>query len=47
MAPDPINVAREGIEARIDGVVLPPSINTEVVFDEVKKHYVEMGGKAP
>ncbi len=44
---DLVTVARDGVEARVDGVILPPIINTEVIFDTDKKHYVKMEGKAP
>ena len=44
---DPATVARDGVEAKVDGVILPPIINTKIIFDEEKKRYVKMDGKLP
>lgn len=44
---DPATVARNGVEAKVDGVILPPIINTKVIFDEEKRRYVEIDGKLP
>ncbi|KAH8808858.1 hypothetical protein F5884DRAFT_384116 [Xylogone sp. PMI_703] len=44
---DPVTVARDGVEAKVDGVILPPIINTKVIFDQEKKRYVKLDGKLP
>jgi hypothetical protein len=44
---DPATVARDGVEAKVDGVILAPIINTKVIFDEEKKRYVKMDGNVP
>ncbi|KAF8849599.1 hypothetical protein BDZ45DRAFT_732131 [Acephala macrosclerotiorum] len=40
-----VTIARQGVESGVDGVVVPPIINTEVVFDAELKRYVKMDGK--
>jgi hypothetical protein len=44
---DPATASRNYVEAEVDGQILQPIINSEVVFNEEKKRFVEIDEWTP